>query len=326
MVEPTHPWLAEKASRLCREFDCGQLGHAPMLHGPRGIGKQRLAHMLATSILCQARTSSSQPTERACGSCAACQMISAASHPDFFVVSVLEDAKEIVVDQVRALIEKVALTPAAGKHRVVVIEAAERMNLNAANALLKTLEEPPNNVWLILVSHAPGRLPPTVLSRCQKYAVQPPPIEVARDWLDVQGGAFDSEQRRLALKLSAGAPCLALEHLESGLTETAGSVLGVLVEIARGHGVRPDVPSQWAEQAHSVWTCLAHWISELATAQVLTSESDQLTELLHKPHRGDWSGLWSSALEGLATTDSGVRQDLLLGRWLLVWESQWLSA
>ena len=172
MVDHGLPWLNVPTARLCDEFERGQLGHAPLLHGPQGIGKHALAHALASAILCHNRGVSTadtapQATGGACGQCEACQMIAAGSHPDLFVVSVLEDAKEIVVDQVRALIEKVALTPAAGAHRVAVIESAELMNVNAANALLKTLEEPPNNVWLILVSSAPGRLPPTGWSLCQ---------------------------------------------------------------------------------------------------------------------------------------------------------------
>lgn len=331
MVDHGLPWLNVPTARLCDEFERGQLGHAPLLHGPQGIGKHALAHALASAILCHNRGVSTvdtapQATGGACGQCEACQMIAASSHPDLFVVSVLEDAKEIVVDQVRALIEKVALTPAAGAHRVAVIESAELMNVNAANALLKTLEEPPNNVWLILVSSAPGRLPPTVWSRCQKVVVQPPNLEDASRWLDLQAQAFDATQRRLALKMASGAPCLALSHLEGGLTETAESVWEALVGIAKGEGLRPDLPTQWADQASATWTCLAYWVSELATGEVLAfGDGGRLDEVLGQAHHNDWSELWSSALEGLALTGSGVRQDLLLGRWLLAWENHWHS-
>jgi len=319
VAESPFPWLEAPAKGLYREFEAGSLGHAPLLHGPKGIGKLTLSHALAETILCHSPLPASGG---ACGQCSACQLMAGGTHPDFFQVARAEDAKDITVDQVRELIDKVALTPAMGAHRVAVIESAELMNENAANALLKTLEEPPDNVWLIVVSHAPGRLPPTIWSRCQKVGVPLPDPKQARDWLDQAGAAFEPAHRELALTMSSGAPCLALAYLEAGLIETANEIWDTLSAIAQGQGIPPQLSEQWSENAQATWTCLAHWVCQLATGHVSIVHQPDAIHASEARRSPDWSELWNQALEGLALVGSGVRHDLLIGRWLLAWEDR----
>ena len=183
--------------------------HALLLDGPRGLGKRILALNLARALLCE----SPGVGGFSCGTCASCRYVVAGQHPDLqliepFVVDEDGEVKAqdpIPVDRIRALIEWVQLTSHRGHAKVAVIAPAESMNLAAANALLKTLEEPPAATYLILVSHQPGRVPATLRSRCRRMAAPRPTTEAAETWLTQQGVT----NPRFALAQAGGAPLLA---------------------------------------------------------------------------------------------------------------------
>ncbi len=184
--------------------------HALLLTGPAGIGKRALAEVLAVALLCE----SPQGDGSACGECPGCRYAAAGQHPDLRIVEpidvddegVAKPVESIVVDRIRALIGWVQVTSHRGGAKVAVIAPAERMNAAAANALLKTLEEPPPGTFLILVSHQPGRLPATIASRCQRIAAPRPTAAEAAAWLAGQGVADPGR----ALAQAAGAPLAAL--------------------------------------------------------------------------------------------------------------------
>jgi DNA polymerase-3 subunit delta' len=185
--------------------------HALLIHGPRGIGKHALALYFAQALLCEAASTDGLP----CGECAGCRYAVAGQHPDLMRLELvtiapddgtLEWVDTISIDRVRGLTEFVHLTSHRQRAKVGVISPAERMNTAAANALLKTLEEPPDNTYLILVSDEPGRLMPTVLSRCRRLAAPVPTPADARVWLVAQGVGTPEE----AMAQAAGAPLLAL--------------------------------------------------------------------------------------------------------------------
>ncbi len=204
--------------------------HALLVHGPRGTGKHALALHFAQALLCEAWPGSDG---LACGECAGCRYAVAGQHPDFMRLELLQvDSEEgtlvavetIGIDRVRALTEFVQLTSHRQQAKVAVIAPAERMQAAAANALLKTLEEPPPGTYLILVSDQPGRLPPTILSRCRKLAAPLPTPAVARAWLAQQGvGAPD-----LALAQAAGAPMDALALADPEVQAERRAWLGAL--------------------------------------------------------------------------------------------------
>src|SRR5690606_26968585 len=147
--------------QICAQQAANKLPHALMLAGPKGIGKRHLAEALAHLLLCLA------PVEGTpCGKCRSCQLNHAQPHPDFLMLAPEEGSKAIKVDQVRGLIESLGKTAQQGGYKVLVLEPAEAMNINSANALLKSLEEPANNTLLILVSHTPSAVLPTIRSRC----------------------------------------------------------------------------------------------------------------------------------------------------------------
>jgi len=184
--------------------------HALLLDGPRGIGKRTLALNLARALLCE----TPEVDGTACGVCASCHYVAAGQHPDLQMIEpfVLDDDGEvkvqdpIPVDRIRTLLEWVQLTSHRGCAKVAVIVPAESMNLAAANALLKTLEEPPPSTYLMLVTHQPGRVPATLRSRCRRMPAPRPATAAAEAWLQQQGVA----EPRSVLAQAGGAPLTAL--------------------------------------------------------------------------------------------------------------------
>lgn len=196
---------------------------AMLLVGPRGVAKTAFSLHLAQALLCSEPNADGE----ACGTCQSCRLYLAGNHPDFRLLQatkVLEGERTpeseagrsptggassawIRVDQVRALGELLELRPHLGGRRVVVVDRAERLHASAANALLKTLEEPPQGVHFILVTGSPGQLPPTVLSRCVRLTFTLPSASVATAWLAAQG----AERPALALAQAGFAPLSALE-------------------------------------------------------------------------------------------------------------------
>lgn len=186
-----------------------RLPHALLLGGPAGIGKQRLARAFAAYLLCQAPTATG-----ACGKCKSCSLLTAGSHPDLLELVPETDAKTgkvarvIKVDQVREVVEFAAKSAQLGGYRVVTVEPAHVMNVQAANALLKTLEEPGQRTLLLLLSSQPLGLPATIRSRCQQLQLGMPATADALAWLEPLVG--DADEARLLLELTDGAPLAAL--------------------------------------------------------------------------------------------------------------------
>ncbi len=204
---PLLPWHAEPWVRVQRMRACGRLPHALLLSGPRGLGKARFAEALAHGLLCERPSGEGL----ACGACRACRLLAAGSHPDFAQVSPAEDGKVIRVDQIRELSDFLGYTSGFGGRKLVIVSPAERMNVNAANSLLKTLEEPPPRSLLLLVAERAAALPATVRSRCQTLAFAPPPAAAALAWLAPRVGDADPA---VLLALAGGAPLAALAGAE----------------------------------------------------------------------------------------------------------------
>lgn len=220
-----------------------QHAHAYLLHGPAGIGKRRLADELMALLLCQ------QPlAQQACGQCKACLLRAAGTHPDHYVLEPEEADKPIKIDQVRDLVGFVVQTAQLGGRKVVLLEPAEAMNLNAANALLKSLEEPSGDTVLLLVSHQPSRLLPTIKSRCVQQACPLPDHKQSLAWLRQALPELDAETLDALLALAAGSPLAARRlHAQNVLEQRALVVEGVKKLIKRQQS-----PSQLAEAWNAV--------------------------------------------------------------------------
>jgi len=266
---PLLPWQLDAARAALMQR--ASWPHALLIHGPRGMGKHALALNFAQALLCEAPRADGL----ACGECAGCRYAAAGQHPDLMRLELLViDPEEgtlavvetIGIDRVRALTEFVQLTSHRQRAKVAVIAPAERMNAAAANALLKTLEEPPPGTFLILVSDQPGRVPATILSRCRKLAAPLPAWATARAWLAAQGVAAPD----LALAQAAGAPVSALAHADAAVQAERRAWLAALGEPERlsvsGLAARIDAGGKDDRKARlaKVLEWLIAWTADLA--------------------------------------------------------------
>ena len=173
------PWQETQWSLIQSMLSNDRLPHALLITGAKGTGILDFATKFASSILCEKPTGSGY----SCQTCSACKLIKAETHPDQLLVFPEEEGKAIKVDQIRKLVGFTQLQSHYSQRKVILISPAEAMNINASNSLLKTLEEPPGDTLIILVSHQPSFLPITVRSRCQKIKISASSMHV-RDWLD----------------------------------------------------------------------------------------------------------------------------------------------
>ena len=239
-MNPLLPWHTDVYESLLRRFREGSLPHALLFSGPAGIGKWQLADVLATRMLCE----SADVSGIACGQCHACQLVAAETHPDLFRLHPEENSKLIRVDQIRQLIESLTLSAHYGGYRLVLIHPAHAMNSAAANSLLKTLEEPPANTVIILISDRPAHLPATVRSRCQLARFAVPPRQLARDWLQQQISEGDVDN---LLALSHGAPLAACALAQEERLPQRQQMIADWQALALGQGDPVKLAGNWAK-------------------------------------------------------------------------------
>ncbi len=203
-------------------IDSGRMHHAWLLHGPRGVGKASFAHVVAARLLAEASTTPPEGPGFALGAgYPTARLIAAGSHPDFVILARLANektgnlARNITVDQVRALKSVFSGTPSQGNRRVVLVDAIDDMERGAANALLKSLEEPPASTTFLLVSHAPGRLLPTIRSRCRSLAFARLDDDVMTTVLAKLAPQLDDMTRAVVIAVAGGAPGAALSVVEA---------------------------------------------------------------------------------------------------------------
>jgi DNA polymerase-3 subunit delta' len=202
------PWHGQYWDYLVMQFKKHRLPHALLLIGANGLGKQALARNLAALLLCH-RKDHGIP----CGNCGGCLLLASGNHPDLMYIAAEEDNGIIKIDQVREIVESLHSSAHQRGWRVVIIEQADMMNLAAANALLKSLEEPAVQTMLILTTAYANKLPATIRSRCQKLVIHTPAHIVAESWLRDKLVGVDV---KLLLILANGAP---LQALSWGMTE-----------------------------------------------------------------------------------------------------------
>jgi DNA polymerase III subunit delta' len=302
----------------------GRMPHAVILGGPRGIGKATLAFRFARWLL--ARSSEGDGMGAGLFGAAApnarldldenhpvARRVAAGGHADLLTVERGWDAKrkklrgEIVIDDVRAVAGFLRLTPAEGGWRVVIVDSADEMNRNAANGLLKLLEEPPRRALLLLVCHAPGRLLPTIRSRCRKLYLQPLAEEeviglIARHRPEV----IDADARALA-RLADGSIGRALELADAGGLDLYRSLLERLGELPRLDAVA----------LHRFADRLAGADAE-ATYRTLT---DLLLDFLARLVAGNAEGTPRMVLGDETELLHRLGADGRLDRWIEVWET-----
>ncbi len=329
------PWHGEAWALLARARAVGRLPHALLFCGRGGLGKRRFAETFARALLC--RTPDGQGL--ACGACPACTLLAAGTHPDLRVCEIEINEKTqkersgIGIDQVRELVDYLALKTHYAGARVVVIDPAEAMSASAANALLKTLEEPAPGTLLILASARPAALPATILSRCQRidfHSVDPPSTarEATIAWLATQDGIGDDPA--LLLDLAAGAPLAALALAGEGRLEQRMSMFADLEGLASGQADPVQVAENWLKfglQESLYW--LYGWFADMARLKAAEApprinNPDQrrsLAALAAGLEAGSLLGQLDRITAALRDADGQVSPQLLLEDALLGWVS-----
>lgn len=234
------PWHEAILSRLLADRE--RLPHALLVHGAAGIGKTQFIHALAAAVLCERPRAG-----LACGACESCHWLEQGNHPDFREIvpeaaeedeeagegeaGKAEKAKSLVIkiDQIRDVADFISLTTHRAGYRVLLLHPAEALHPSAANALLKTLEEPPPATLIVLASDRPARLLATIRSRCRSIALHAPDPAQALAWLRAQGIA----EAQSALAMAGGAPLLAQRLAEP---EEAKFRAKLLAELAKPGG------------------------------------------------------------------------------------------
>lgn len=215
-------WHSEQWRRLLAMEHEGRLPHALLVVALDGTGAREFARAFIEYRFCEDR----RGNESACGRCRACLLLKAGNHPDFWTLEPQSGKSTLAVDQIRELLSRAQLTAHYRGGRVALIQPADRMSVSAANALLKTLEEPGEGMLFVLLSAHPAGLPTTIRSRCQILSLPAPTAEQALEWMMAQG--VERGRALALLEVSAGAPLAALERAK---TITANAIESVAQDV-----------------------------------------------------------------------------------------------
>src|SRR6516165_3038810 len=294
----------ESAEReLRRLVEAGRLPHAILLSGPRGIGKATLAFRFARFLLASGdhstATAAAESGLAIDPESGVFRRVAAGGHADLLTVERAYDPRrrrlrsEIVVDDAREIAQFFRLTAAEGGWRIVIVDGAEEMNRNAANALLKILEEPPQQALLLLVSHSPGQLLPTIRSRCRRCRLAALPQPLVLELLERYRPELESSQAEALARLAKGSIGRAIELADAGGLALYRSMLGMFaqiphIDIAALHAFADKLARADAEDAYRASEEL---LSEFLARMVIKSArgvlhgGDLLTEEREVMHR-----------------------------------------
>lgn len=353
------PWRSDRLlgheaaeKTMLAAHESGRLHHAWLMAGPRGIGKATLAWRFARFLLCGQQQGGLFGSGKFGGGvaeglavsadAAGRSLVDARSHPDLFHLrrTLNPDTgrmrAEIAVDDVRELGAFMHMTPAMGKWRVAIVDSADEMNRNAANAVLKILEEPPPNAVLLMVAHAPGRLLPTIRSRCRRLALQPLADDIVMRLLGELAPDVKEGERAALARLAEGSIGRALELAGSGSLELYNEMVGVLatlpeLDMPRLHGFAERFARR-SEEANAAWRSLnylfdgwqkrmaRHWALGRETASVVPAESGLHARLLAAASLDRWIAAWEKAAELLSGADrvNLDRKQTVLGSFLVL--------
>jgi DNA polymerase-3 subunit delta' len=291
------PWLVPLFNKLSLRIAAGKLHHGLLIQGPVGIGKVIFTQQLAHLLLCQ-----SPQAEQLCGRCQACKLLQAGSHPDLHVI---ESEKQIGVDQVREAIKKLLGSAHLSGAKVLIIYQAHTMTESSANSLLKTLEEPTGNTFLLLTTDKPDRLLPTIRSRCENMRLPLADVQTSLNWVKQQyQGDIDNE----LLRIFGPRPLALLDELQNQQDISYQTFCQGLQALLDKQISALQLATQWQENAEKTIKWLQYWLQtqpNIMTEERLFEVAKQgikavrlvanpgvnkillLTELLHSIHGDD---------------------------------------
>ncbi|ONF44227.1 DNA polymerase III subunit delta' [Marinobacter lutaoensis] len=332
-IAQTMPWLERAWRQVQARLAEDRLPHALILNGERGVGKRAWAEAVAGLLLCETPAGRHEGRPVACGTCKQCELVMAGSHPDLRVYAP-ETSRMIKVDQIRALSAFAVASPQVAHHKVAIIDRADQLNVNAANALLKTLEEPLPDVTLLLLQETGRPVLPTIRSRCQTLMVPVPSMAQAEQWLaralDGLGGdtpAPPADRVRRALALADRAPRLALEYLTGDFLELRDTAFDAFRRFMRGEMPVADAARAFKalglEEALGLFEGWAADLARLAAGgTVADPDAADMLEFLAR-HNPPWRAheLLDQVREARAAGVYNVNPELEASRLLLAWQA-----
>jgi DNA polymerase III subunit delta' len=322
----------ENAEReLRRLIEVGRLPHAILLTGPRGIGKATLAFRLARFLLADGHEIAGEKLGRAGEGDLAIdpdsgvfRRVAAGGHADLLTVERAYDPRrrrlrsDIVVEDTRAIAGFFRLTSAEEGWRIVIVDGAEEMNRNAANALLKILEEPPRRGLLLLVSHSPARLLPTIRSRCRLFQLAALPRRVVLQLLAQYRRELAGAEAKALAHLAEGSIGRAIELADAAGLQLYQSILGILAQVPRvdvselyalaDKLARPDADDAYRAAQELLSQFLARMAARaagrpVAPDELIANEGEVMTLLAAQTDPGRWAALRGRIERGFADTD-----------------------
>jgi len=236
-----YPWQSASWQRFTQQYQQQRVPHAVILTGVSGLGQSALAEQMAMLVLCEV-----QDATAPCGQCHSCQLFLVGNHPDHTLISPEETGNQIKIEQIRELKHKQILTANVSQWKTAILTPAESMNINASNSLLKLLEEPQQNTFLILITAETAHLPITILSRCQKVPLTLPSSGTAIAWIQDQGN-FEKIEITRALTMAKSAPLAALSLLSDGSLDYLEQVSRDFTTLLQHKANPVQLAQQWQE-------------------------------------------------------------------------------
>jgi DNA polymerase-3 subunit delta' len=251
-VVPQPEWFGPAQAEVNAALAAGRLAHGILVHEDPGAGGAKFARWVAQRVNCKEKAAP-------CGECQSCRWIAADQHPDVTRLSPEGDSTQIVIQAVRDLAADLALTSHGSGYKVAIVAPAEAMNPFAANALLKTLEEPPARTLVLLVSGQPSRLLPTLRSRCSKLRLVAPTRDAAARFLEnVRGPGPWAE----ALEATGAGPFTLFDADPAAIVQIRGETVSTLADLASGNVQPPAVAERWARGDLALrLACLESWVT-----------------------------------------------------------------
>ncbi|MGR5062555.1 DNA polymerase III subunit delta' [Photobacterium sp. DNB22_13_2] len=275
-----YPWQENVWQGWQQLLAQGRMHHAILLVAPNGSGREALARHLAKTVLCQ--NGAAGAGGESCGVCHSCKLFEAGTHPDFHVIAPVQEGKQIGVDAVRQCNRWAVETSQLGGERIIMIDGADAMGEAAANALLKTLEEPPSGCQFVLLASSLDNLLPTINSRCNKWRLAMPQEQETKRWVEKQ---LMQSIKLETVRLNGSAPIATQQFIEQGQDIRYGKLLTAFAEFLRPpfFGLY-DVAGLCTKEGHHSLKWLSYFLVDCmkwqqgVTSHLVHSESLPLVE------------------------------------------------
>lgn len=307
-----YPWLSELWQEWQASLQNGRFSNAAMLTAKPGLGAELIVVHFSRAVMC------SNYDHEACGFCHSCQLMQSGSHPDYHIVQPEKEGKAISVDQIRQCNRQAQESSQLGGLRLFVIEPADSMNESAANALLKTLEEPSGSCMFLLVTHRSNGLLPTITSRCQQWQVTPPNSEMVTQWISEQTSRSVPEY---AAHLNSNAPLNTLQFVEQDKEQEYLKVEQSLIQVVELSGDSLSLAKALASNPHETLLWLWYLLTDAQKVHFSVSMpffvpgAKRLSELVSYDILYQQTKALSALIDQLRQ-HSGLNSELLILDWL----------